>query len=205
MTKILKMNAFRLLLALTMLAGLQVSAIAADFPVLKVTVLGADQKIALTIEGLDNDARLTLIDAEGVVLHAEEVSATALYRKLLNLRSLPSGAYKLLLESSTQEVVQPFQISDTGVICRPEDCRRVFAPSFKLEGRSLDLSLLSQEGGEVQLSLVNEAGFVVYESAFTTTTHKLERRFDLRRLAAAEYVVYLTYGGRTWTKTIVVE
>jgi hypothetical protein len=204
MMKEMKSRVWRGLLAAAWVLISSAALLANEYPVLKLSVLGAERKVAVTVEGLVNDARLSITDRDGIVLHTEAVTANSLYRKVLNLRTLPAGTYNMLLETSSQELIQPFEIGAYGVVSRPEEARRIYAPVFLLNGRTLDVSWFTASATQVELKLADVAGYVVYERTFHAAAHKLERRFDLSQLKPGAYSVNLTANGRTWTKSIVV-
>lgn len=159
--------------------------------------ISADENAkALTVNiiNIQNDVvKVTLEGADGSVLFTEEVSKVAKYAKKLNLSQLESGSYKLIVRKNLTKTIQPFELSETGILLNSSERKEKFLPSIIQKGNSVNVNLLASNYTNVFVRIYDNEGRLVFEDA-NYVVFQLQKRFDLSRLSSGAYVVEVAAG-----------
>lgn len=169
-------------------------------PFISIHPIGDEKKVSLVLKNLKTPTTIRLESAQDGILLEEEIT-NAEYARVLNLNELADGSYKLVVSSGIRETEQPIALTSTGLRLNISDRKEFFAPVVRLNGSLLDVSLLNNNLTTFKLSIEDAEGVQVYEDGARNVV-KVEKRYNLSKLPAGEYVVLMSVGDKSYMKTI---
>ena len=134
--------------------------------------------------------------ADGTVI-LEETVKTGNLRKY-NLKNLPAGDYVLEMSDKFRITEQSFSIKQEAVQLAT-DVATTFKPVIANKNNSVDVNLMTQ-GKEAFVSIFDTKGETLFEEKCERTS--VHRRYDISRLPAGEYTVFVQLGGRSFTEKV---
>lgn len=171
-----------------------------DVPSITITPSAFAKKFNLVIDNLAGTAKVQLRSANGDMLAEEYISQGGSFAKAFNLEQLPMGRYELAILTETRETIQPIVITSKGIEIDADKRREIYAPAIIVKDGYIDLNLLNNQIGDIEVSIIDEAGNVL-----RTDNHKnifkLERRYNTAQLAAGNYIVSVSTSGRTYYRS----
>ena len=158
--------------------------------------------VTVSITNVQNgEVKVTLESAQGEVFYEEEISKTPRYSKKLMLSQLENGAYKLIVKRNFSKTVQPFVITDNGVIMNAGELKEKFLPIVHQKGNAVDVSYLSEVATNVFVRIYDNEGKLVFEDTKPNVT-QFAKRFDLTKLSSGAYVMEVSAGDETQYTTL---
>ena len=157
------------------------------------------EQLVVSLENTQGGSTLILTDMNGEVLFKDTLMKSS-YKKALDLHSIPQGTYFLKLEKEDSIVTTVISKDNEGVTVNKASSKIFFKPFYKtLEDK-------------VMVSFTNpgyeKATFRVYDmegNLMTSSTNNdlvVKKTFDFSEVPAGKYMIALTVGERTITKTI---
>lgn len=193
-----------LLLSAAFVLATTISAFAGnDVPTITITPTAFTKKFNLVIDNLAGTAKVQLRTANGDMLAEEYVAQGASFAKAFNLESLPLGRYEVAILTETRETIQPIVITSKGVEISTDERREIYAPAIVIKDGYIDLNLLSNEIGNVEVNIIDDAGNVLHSDSHKNI-FKLERRYNTAKLALGNYIVSVSASGRTYYRSFTV-
>ncbi|MEO1627766.1 MAG: hypothetical protein AAFV25_21640, partial [Bacteroidota bacterium] len=135
-------------------------------------------------------------DRYTVSVFTERVMAEANYAKRYNLSSLPAGTYEVKVSTPTRTIRQNIEITNTGLVLTDEKVDVDYKPVIQLEGKRLDVNLLSK-GEKVKLAILNRNNELVYDLDLGRPM-RIHQRFDLSQLPAEDIILKIKCGKQTY-------
>lgn len=146
------------------------------------------KKISLTLEEVKTATSLTIKNENGKTILYEQVRKTKHFAKVFNLEALEAGVYKFLITDQQKEVVQPFEIRAGKVMLDEYRRKEFYAPTVKAKQKFIDVGLLNRGLANVELSVMDKAGNVLFEEEFKGML-RIERRYNLKKMERDMYTV----------------
>lgn len=189
------------------LAGISFTAIAEEkaLPDVVVKKVDNEQKVAVSLNNLKNDANVRIADQQGVTLMEEEMKAVLpSVAKVFNLEQLPAGIYDFIISTGQKETVQPVEVLPNDILIR-EDQRQVYlAPTIKIGEDFVDVSWLNSKISNLKVEIARPNGERVYEDEISNVI-KVERRYNLKKLGRGEYTMIISTPYKTHYERVTVE
>jgi C4-type Zn-finger protein len=155
--------------------------------------LGTVQKEEITI---------TIEDSFGNTLATETIKNHPNFVKKYNVSKLENGQYSITITKKTLRTVQPFSVSEQGVVMSDVEKKEKFIPVLVQNGNILDVNVLLGNYNNITVKIVdNEGRSTVEDKNYVVLT--LHKRFDLSKLPAGSYVAEVTAGDETFYYSIV--
>ncbi len=190
-TVLILLTMTRLILSLTLLCLAATSFAAGTTPpVLDLTVAaaGEDRVLAVRFNGLTQPGRVSILDKDNIALLQVTVAAGESYGKLLNLKALPAGSYRLSIDTDLFTTIQPFRIVGTFIDVTSNDRFTTYKPYVRYEENTVNLTYFGN-GGKCRVTLSDGGGTTLLEDRQDGQI-VVEQRYDLRSLPPGTY--YLT-------------
>lgn len=162
------------------------TALAADLPKVSFSTIPTEPKFSMTIDGLKEDATISLRDTEGVILLREKTKGKGAYSKVYDLKNLPEGTYYMSIRTSLRETVQPIKLTTYGVEIDTDRRKKFYAPIIRPEKGYVDVSLYNGTISDVQITIFGNGQDVVYEEKLENVV-LVEKRYSTKRLPRGQY------------------
>jgi len=162
---------------------------AAEVPEYTFTPIPTEQKFALTITKLKEDAKITLRDQEGIILMTETAKAAgSAYTKVFNLGNLPQGTYIMSIRTSIKETVQPIVLDARGVTVDGSKRKQIYSPAVKSTPKHVDVSLYNGQIADVKVSILDNNSRLVFEEELENVL-LVEKRYSTEKLQWGRYTM----------------
>ena len=171
-------------------AGTTIKITAADRAI--VVDLGAVTKEEITIK---------IEDDYGNQLLTEKVRDRPLFVKKYNLSHLEAGKYKLTITKTTSRTVQPFEITDKGVVISEIEQKVKFLPVVHWNGTKLDVNALLSNYSNITVTIIDNEGRTVTQDK-NYAVLAFHKRYDMSQLPTGVYVIEVIAGDETFYQTI---
>ena len=145
---------------------------------------------------------MQIVDDENVVLFDETVENSFL--KTLNLENLPIGAYTLIVTTPTRIYQQPLQVKEKTVEVNTSHRKEYFLPVVRMQKNHVDVSVLNQTLGNVEVAILDENGDELFTETFRNQL-KVERRYDVSNLEKGTYIVRMKTPAKTIYEELIVK
>lgn len=186
----------KLMMAIAMFLSTSSFAAAGEGVVMEVT---GTNTFKLILNDLQQGLTVQLKDQFGYTLHEEVVQGTAAYGKEFNLSALPNGQYYLELDYSTKLDVYPLSI-DNGKVTKTE-LREVFKPVINIKGDDLRITQLAPRKSALRVMIYDGNQQVILNDTMSGEI-SLGRIYDLSKLKAGDYQVYLASEGHSYQQNL---
>ena len=156
-----------------------------------------DQKVLVAFESIVPGAiSLTLTDSDDrVVYYKSTFSPKAEYKGIYNLSELQDGSYTLSVNSGDSKISRNIEIKDKELSFSDPVFGNI--PVFSLNKQQLDISFLNNQLENVSVQIFRNNSLV-----YSTQLGEglvVQNRYDLSRLPAGDYRVYLVAGNDSYT------
>jgi hypothetical protein len=144
---------------------------------------------------------IAIENAEGARLMTEKVKETAQFSKKYNVSKLDNGKYKMIVTKKTLRTVQPFDITDKGVLMAVTEKKEKFIPVVSFMDNKLKVNVLLGNYSNITVTMydadsrkvINDKNYVVLD---------LHKTFNVSALAKGTYVVEVMAGDERFFQTI---
>lgn len=199
------MKAFQKTIALALLLVVStLTAFAKDVvPTVIIEKSGYEKKISVVIEHLKVPATVQITSAKGSVLEIEATEGER-FAKIFNVSNLEEGKYRVVVVTSSNEIVQPFFIKGDKLELKASEREVFFAPTLSWKDDALDVMMFNGRLLNVNVKLYDEFGNTVFEDSMQNVL-KVERRYNLNELNRGKYTVQVETPHKAYFKNIVVK
>ncbi len=159
------------------------------------------KQVALELQGFSQAVEVILLDDKNQRLLEEHIPAGAAFAKVLDLSHLKSGVYHISVGSDKRETVQPLRITAADVILYADQRIEYFAPTIRVEGRTLDVNWFNTRVAHMEVAILETGGTEVFSETMRNVI-RVERRYNLNDLRKGRYVVCITTPRKTHFQTI---
>ena len=194
------------LTVITLFLGLSMMAIANDVnPDIRITRVADAKKFSLELANIGPEtAVISLYDADGVRLLTENTVKDS-YGKLFNLDKLPVGDYELVITTALSDIVQPIELTFSGIEMDAKKRTVYFIPTILTnKTNQLDISYFRGKITSVEVAIYDTNNDLVFEEDIDHVI-KVERRYNLASLPAGRYNVRVSTDYKTYYKDVVVK
>jgi hypothetical protein len=158
------------------------------------------KKVSFTLND-KKKVKLSIYDSNDDLIFKENLSGNKLVRTY-DLAEFPEGDYFIEAESDLK--ISKYKIEVKGKIATlsPEAVSEIFKPIFDYNSNSkkLEINLLNPENVPVIIKIYDSNSELLYSK--TCTSNDFIKTYDLSKLKGEEYTVLVTYGDKTFQKTL---
>jgi hypothetical protein len=174
------------------------TAVAADItPIFKVE----GNNLYLSLDRVEAPTSVRILDPAGFAWIEEKVAGTGSFKKVFDLARLPQGAYRLVIESAKEEIVQPITVSGTELLLNESERTAYFRADLRQQRDQISLFLENPTRSVVRLYVLNPMGRMVHQEAIEGQP-VIDQRVDLKHLPAGRYTVVVDNGHETFTQPV---
>jgi hypothetical protein len=171
-----------------------------SFPFIVINKIGAEKKISLIMRDLKSPTTYRLgNNTQGTLL--EETIDDAEFAKVFNLQALEDGAYTFSVLTGVREVEQNFVIKGDELTLNPVERKEFYVPTILQKDDHVDLAMFSNELTKLQIEIQDENGNKVFNEELNNVV-KVEKRFNLSKLAKGQYTFIVSTPNKTYMKEI---
>jgi len=167
-----------------------------------VTAAPESKKVTVTQIGVVRDWTAKIRNTTGDILLNEYFNGNKNPGKVFNLENVEPGLYTLTLMDERGEQDSEIEITEEGVICG-EKTSFFPAPNIRFEDQKLDVSFLNQAKEDVQITIRNNRGDVVFQEEIGES-YLLEKRYDLKELARGNYQLVVQTSRKSYYKDLAI-
>jgi len=191
-----KISKFSLMLVVTLLT-MNVHAGTVDFTLDVKKEQG--KKVTFALNNVDK-MNLSIYDAEGKMIHSENVNSKKVINRTYDLNAFPEGIYFLEAESDTK--VSRYEISVVGetALLSTNLVSEVYKPSFAYRNGLVWVNILNLDESPVSIKIYNNQNDEVYDSN-SITDKNVTKVFDINNIQNEAYTIVVADNSKTFTKT----
>ncbi len=171
-----------------------------NLPAVEIVEAKFEKKISFEAKSVRGKATVSLLDRNDVRLYAQTWQNQSSIGKIFDLEALPNGKYVLLLETETNEIIQPFRIERGRVQLKERERKIRYVPIVAKTGAYISVSWLNDKMSNVEVEIEDSTGSLVLGEKLKGVL-KVARRYDISRLKTGVYLVKV----KTKTKTYYTE
>ena len=147
-----------------------------------------------------NKIDLSIYDAEGKMIHSENVDSKKDINRTYDLNALPEGIY--FLEAESDSKISRYEISVVGetALLSANVVSEVYKPVFAIKNGLVWVNILNLDGSPVTIKIYDKEDNEVYDSALLTGQN-VTKVFDLNNIKNEAYTFVVTDNDKTFTKT----
>ncbi len=155
----------------------------------------------LSLEGAAAPTSVRIQDPAGFAWIEEKVAASGSFKKVFDLARLPQGNYHLIIESATEEIVQPITASGTELFLNESERTAYFRADLRQQRDQVRLSLQNPTRSAVRFYVLSAKGRMVHQESIEGEP-VIDRSFDLKHLPAGRYTAIVDNGHETFTQVV---
>ncbi|AOW18226.1 hypothetical protein LPB03_12555 [Polaribacter vadi] len=159
------------------------------------TLLSAD-KVEVTFNNAKKGNQLTIKEANGAILHSEEILKEGTLVKTFNLSELENGIYTLELEKDFQIVVKSIKINNRNVTFIADAERIIFKPYVRNKENKLMITKIAFDKEPLKISIFYKNEIIYSETL--EGDEILNRVYSLDKGLKGEYKVISYNNGRSY-------
>lgn len=163
-----------------------------------------DQKaMEVRLTNISAKCKVRLVDNFANDLFEEVYNSKMGYAKKLNLKNLPSGKYKVMIESEEWICEQPIEIVKNEIIVLEEMQNWYVIPAMEITNESIKVLTAGENTVNANhFALFNQSGDEIFAYKLTNRNPKINISFDISNLDKGKYEVALYTDAKTIIKTI---
>ena len=190
-----KISKFSLMLVVTLLT-MNVHAGTVDFTLDVKKEQG--KKVTFALNNVDK-MNLSIYDAEGKMIHSENVNSKKVINRTYDLNAFPEGIYFLEAESDTK--FSRYEISVVGETASlsTNAVSEVYKPSFVYRNGLVWVNILNLDKSPVSIKIYNNQNDEVYDSN-SITDQNVGKVFDINNIQNEAYTIVVTDNNKIFTK-----
>ena len=159
------------------------------------TLLSAD-KVEVTFNNAKKGNQLTIKEANGAILHSEEILKEGTLVKTFNLSELENGIYTLELEKDFQIVVKSVKVNNRNVTFLVEAEKLIFKPIVRNKENKLMITKIAFDEEPLKISIYYKNEIIYSETLEGDKI--LNRVYSLDKGLKGEYKVVSYNNGRSY-------
>ncbi len=143
---------------------------------------------------------LSIYDAEGKMIHSENVDSKKDIKRTYDLKALPEGTYFLQAESDSK--ISRYEISVVGETASlsSDVVSEVYKPVFVYRKGLVWVNILNLDQSPVNIKIYDNLNNEVYNSN-SLTDQSVTKVFDINNFQNEDYTFVVTDNDKTFTKT----
>ncbi len=143
---------------------------------------------------------LSIYDAEGKMIHSENVNSKNGVNRTYDLKALPEGTYFLQAESDSK--ISRYEISVVGETASlsSDVVSEVYKPVFVYRKRLVWVNILNLDQSPVNIKIYDNQNNEVYNSN-SLTDQSVTKVFDINNFQNEDYTFVVTDNDKTFSKT----
>jgi hypothetical protein len=143
---------------------------------------------------------LSIYDAEGKMIHSENVNSPKSVNRTYDLNALPEGTYFLEAESDLK--VSRYEISVVGetALLSSDAVSEVYKPTFLNKNGLVWVNVLNLDKSPVSIKIYDNEFNEIYDSALLVGQN-VTKVFDINNFQNEEYTFVITDNNKSFTKT----
>ncbi|KJD36852.1 hypothetical protein PW52_04265 [Tamlana sedimentorum] len=159
------------------------------------------KKTVITLQSVKEGNKLTIIDANGVILYKEVIAETGNYQKAFDFTSLPDGNYTVELDKDLEIDTMPFSVSASEVVFNNDSKTVTYKPYARLENGVVYVSKLSLNEAPLEVNIYDANSDLVYSD---NIDHKknIQKAYKLEGLGNNHYKLVFKTEGKIFTQNI---
>ena len=157
------------------------------------------EQLVVKLENTQEGSTLVLTDMDGEILFKDTLMESS-YKKALNLHNIPSGTYFLKFEKNESIVTTVITKNDEGVNVNNASSKIFFKPFYKTIEDKVMVSFTNPGNEDAIFRVYDRNGNLMNSS--TNNDLVIKKTFDFSEVPSGKYMISLTVGDRTITKTI---
>ncbi len=147
------------------------------------------QSFSLRLKDMNNETHhIKLIDKKGYVFLNEQIEDQNEYVKLFNLKNLPTGNYRLEIESDYKIILQDINVLKQQLTVDFTSKREFYKPTIRYAAPHLDLNMIYFGDGTINLVIRDENNQIAFKENLNKKG-SINKRFDTSILSAGNYFV----------------
>lgn len=168
-----------------------------NLPAVEIVEAKFEKKISFEAKSVQGKATVFLLDENDVNLYVQTWQDQSSIGKIFDLEALPNGKYAILLETETNEIIQPFRIEKGRVKLKEREREIRYVPIVAKTGAYISVSWLNDEMSNLRVEIEDAKGAVVLEEKLEGVL-KVARRYDVSRLGSGNYLVKVRTKAKTY-------
>ena len=143
---------------------------------------------------------LSIYDAEGKMIHTENVNSKKVVNRTYDLNAFPEGTY--ILEAESDSKISRYAISIVGETASlsSDVVSEVYKPSFIYRNGLVWVNILNLDESPVSIKIYDNQNDEVYDSN-SITDQNVTKVFDINNILNETYTFVVTDNDKTFTKT----
>jgi hypothetical protein len=156
------------------------------------------KKVTFALNNVDK-MNLSIYDAEGKMIHSENVNSKKVINRTYDLNAFPEGTYFLEAESDTK--FSRYEISVVGETASlsTNAVSEVYKPSFVYRNGLVWVNILNLDKSPVSIKIYNNQNDEVYDSN-SITDQNVGKVFDINNIQNEAYTIVVTDNNKIFTK-----
>ena len=177
---------------------------AAQIPVFTIINAGLGKQFGLKIHQEEGERALFKVSTmRGRVLLNQRITGSE-YAGMFSLEMLEEGEYVFTLETSSNEIRQPVQLTRRAILYQLSQRQIVHFPEVVQKGRQLDVNFVNPDRVSFTVELLNQQADVLYHEEFTNLDD-IEKRLNLLELPRGIYLLKMVTKLDQWSKEVVLD
>jgi hypothetical protein len=156
----------------------------------------------MSFKSVKQGSKLTIKDANGLVLYKEFISKTGKYSKGFDLTDLPNGDYYFELESDLKIVLIPFNVALSEVNFIKEEKNTIYKSVVRVKDEMVYLSRPSIDETPIDVKIFFSENYDLVLSEKFDKESELKRVYDFSKSKKGNYVFVFESNGRKYSKSI---
>ena len=149
----------------------------------------------------ERDFKITLKDADRVLLWKENQLAAKHFSKKINLVNLPDGTYFLEIEDPQMITSCQISIKDNHLMVEEQKRTKRYKPVITQKEEKVVLNMFSPTPTDVEITILDREQHSVYQEVFKGE-QRIERSFDFSKAPGGSYTFQTNVDGRLFTQRI---
>jgi len=156
----------------------------------------------MSFKSVKQGSKLTIKDANGLVLYKESITKTGKYSKGFDLTALPNGDYYFELESELKIVLIPFNVTQNEVNFKKEEENTIFKPVLRVKDEMVYLSRPSFDETPIDVKIFFSENYDLILSEKFEKESEVKRVYDFSKSEKGNYIFVFESNGRKYSKSI---
>jgi hypothetical protein len=161
-----------------------------------------DKAIIVNLGNVKGEAiTITIENADGMRFMTETVTEMAHFSKKYIVSKLDNGKYKMIVTKKTLRTIQPFNITDKGILMVQTEKKEKFIPVVSIKENRLNVNVLLGNFSNITVTLYNAESYkIMQDKSYVVLT--LHKTFNVSSLPKGTYVVEIMAGDEHFFQTI---
>ena len=157
---------------------------------------------SMSFKRLKLGSKLSIKDADGIVLYKESIVKTGDYSKGFDLTTLPNGEYYFELDTELEIVIIPFNVVSNQVAFKKERKTTIFKPHISVKDDMVFVSRVSFEKSPIEYKIYYADNYDLVLSEKIEKENNLKKIYDFSKAKKGNYLFVFKSNGRRFTKTV---